>query len=143
MVEVPVHIWRNRIDGTVMVQIVGYNVGGYVPSSLPRWVDTMNNTPRIPPVEVVYTEEVGDNGKPFKRRLEQKSFAVLKNLVAQYRATGRMFLSLFCRTVVAAKECLSLSRHMRCVCGDIDEDCVTHGLRQLVEVFARQLLNSY
>lgn len=55
----------------------------------------MDNIPRIRPVEVVYTDEVGDNGKPLKLCPEQKSVAVLKTLVPQYSAPGSIVLDAF------------------------------------------------
>lgn len=58
------------LDGTVMLQRVDYNVSGYVPSTLPVWRDTMDNIPRISPADVVYSDEVGENRKPLKLRLQ-------------------------------------------------------------------------
>ena len=141
MVEVAVHLWKNGLDGSDMLGKVDYSVGSYVPSTLPGWTDTIDNIPRIPAAEVVYSEEVGENGKRLRLCPEQKSVAVMKTLVAQYSAPGGLVLDPFCGTFAVAKACLSLPQHRRCVCGDIDPACVKHGLQQLVEVFAGQVLN--
>ena len=89
-----------------MLDKVDYSVGGYVPSTLPGWTDTMDDIPRIPPAEVVCTDELNEKGKPRKLRPQQRSIAVLKTLVAQYTAPVAIVLDPFCGTFAVDKACL-------------------------------------
>lgn len=141
MGELAVHVWRNGLEHNDMLQRVDYNLGGYVSSTLPGWTNTMDNIPRLPATEVVYGDVIGNNGRPVMLRPEQKNISVMKTLVAQYSPPGGIVLDPFNGTFAVAKACLSLPSHRRCVCGDADPRCIQHGLLQLVEVFARQLLN--
>lgn len=93
----------------------------------------MDNIPLFPPAEVVYTNEVGESGKPRKLRPYQKSVAVTTTLMAHHSAPGSIVLDLFCAPLAVAKTALLLPRHRHCVCGDTDWDCV--------KVFAQKLFN--
>ena len=118
-----------------------YNAGGFIPSTLPGWTDTIDNIPRIPASEIIYRPELLENGKAGRIRPEQKSTALLKTLVAKYCPPGGLVLDPFAGTMSTARACLLLDSHRRCVCTDVDEECVKVSIPSLLDVFASQLLN--
>ena len=53
-----------------------------------------------------------------------------------------MVLDPFSGTFAVFKACMLLDEHRRCIGGDIDEECVLHCESVLIEIYARQLLNT-
>ena len=141
MGEIAVRFWKKGLTKKKMMEKLDYNAGGFIPSTLPGWTDTIDNIPRIPASEIIYRPELLENGKAGRIRPEQKSTALLKTLVAKYCPPGGLVWDPFAGTMSTARACLLLHSHRRCVCTDVDEECVKVSIPSLLDVFASQLLN--
>ena len=142
MMEIAIHFWRAGLLYADELKQVDYSVPPYVPSTYPSFTNIMDNIPRVPPDETVYSSEVGDNGRRLMLRPEQKSIACLKTLVAQYCPPGGYVVDPFGGTFATAKACLSLPKHRVCITCDKDPECIEHALPSVVQVFAKQVLNA-
>lgn len=74
-------------------------------------------------------------------RSEQKRLRLMKTLVGKYSQPGDVVYDPLAGAYTTARACLSLLLHRRCTLGDKWEDCNKYAMTQLVDVFARQLLN--
>lgn len=71
---------------------------------------------------------------------EQKSIAVMNTLVDKYSQPFDIFYDSFDGSYAIGRACVFLPLHMRCIIGDVDDDCSKFAKMKLVEAFARQLL---
>jgi DNA modification methylase len=141
MVDIAIHLWKTGLTTAQMLEKVDYCASSYVPSTLPGWTNTIDNIGKPLADELVYMDEVGENGKPLLLRPEQKPLALMQTLVSKYSPPNGLVFDPFAGTLSTAKACLLLPEHRRCVCGDLDPKCAQIGMVQLVEVFAKQVLN--
>jgi len=111
------------------------------PSTLPGFTNVMDNIPRVPVNEVVYTKDRADNGRRLKLRPEQKNVSWMMDLVQKFTKPGMLVLDPFAGTLSVAKACLSLNKHRRFIVSDADAACVKVSLPSLVLVLAKQFLN--
>lgn len=141
MTEYAFHAWKNGISQAANLDRVDYNNGGFIPSRFPGWTDTIDNIPRLTPGEKVFTDKVSDNGRPLMLRPEQKSVAVMQTIVSQYTQPGDIVVDQFAGSGSTGRACMMLPLHRRCIMGDIDPSCAKFSMKQLVEVYARQVID--
>jgi DNA modification methylase len=143
MTEIAVHAWKRGPSHADIISRVDYSSPAFVPTSLPGWTDTINNIPRLAKQEAVFYPQTSTagKGKPKMVRPEQKSIAWIKTLVNKYCPRGGIVFDPFAGTLSTAKACISLAQHRKCICGDIDNDCLQLSMPSLVEVFAEQILS--
>lgn len=141
--DMAVHFWREGKPTSQMLNMVNYQAGGEVPSSLPGWTNVMTNLPRLEPKEVVYKQRESETqiGGSQKWRPEQKSIMLMKDLVSKFSSPGAVVMDTFCGTLSTAKACLSLHKHRKFVGCDIDSACIDASLPGLLLIFAKQCLN--
>lgn len=58
MVDISVNLWGIIKTTMKTLEPVDYIWGGYIPSTLPSLADTVDNIPRLTPLEKVYTDKV-------------------------------------------------------------------------------------
>lgn len=68
MMEHAVHLWRNGKTAAENLDCVDYVRGGLVPSRYPGWTDTIDNIPRLVPMEKVHTDRKSKNSRPLMLR---------------------------------------------------------------------------
>ena len=139
--EQAIHVWRTGCSAADNFSRVNYERGGFVPSRHKGYTDCIDNIPRLTPQEKVYTDEVNSNDRPKMLRPEQKSVALLKTIISKYSQPGDIVFDPFAGSYSTGRSCMSLLSHRRCIMGDQDERCGKFSMRQLVEVYARQILN--
>ena len=115
MTEIAIHVWRNGLPGQEMLDRVNYNVGQYVPSTLPGWTCTTDNIPRLTAVEKVYSDTRGENNRRLLLRPEQKTLASLKTTIDKYSQPGGLVMDQFAGWFSTARACMLLPRHRRSV----------------------------
>ena len=118
-----------------------YSAESFVPSTLPGWTNIIDNVPAAPRSERICREHLDPIGRPISVRTEQKPTALLKTLIVKYCPPGGLVLDPFAGTLSTARACLLLNEHRRCVCTEIDEECVRLSMPALLDVFVSQLLN--
>jgi len=139
--EHALHFWKKGPSAADILRRVNYNAPQYTPSSLPGWTNVMDNIPRLPVNEVVYSTVRSDNGRRRMVRPEQKNVSWMMDIIQQYTTEGMLVLDLCCGTMSVAKACLMFNKHRRFVVSDIDEACIRDSYPSLLLVFARQLVN--
>ena len=101
----------------------------------------MDSIPRLTAQEIVYA---GDENNISKKKMlcpEQKYVACLMTLMDRFSNPGDLVFGPFAGTYSTARACLLLPAHRRCIVSNIDPNCKKHAFQQLVDVFARQVLN--
>lgn len=141
MCEYSFHLFKNGKSKEDNLAGVDYNKGGFIPSRHQGYTATIDNIPRLDPLEKVYTDQTSDSGRPLLLRPEQKSVALIQTFISKYTKPGDLVFDPFAGSYSTGRACMLLSQHRRCILGDIDPKCHKFAMRQLVEVYARQLLN--
>ena len=141
MTQSAVHFWSAGLPYDQSLKTIDYSDKGFVQSSLPPTSNTTDNIPKLTGQEVVYKTDPDNPGPRQRLRAEQKGIDQMKMIVSKFCPAGETVLDPFAGTYSTAKACLSLNKHRRCIVSDSDPDCMKHGLPQLVEVFATQILN--
>lgn len=75
-------------------------------------------------------------------RLEKKSVAVIQTVFDRYSHCNDLLNDPFAGLYGTGSACLSLMLHRSCIPRDKDIDLNTYAVWQLVEIFARQVLNN-
>ena len=141
MSEHSLHAYRTGLSHVNSLGLVDYRRGGFVPTRHEGYTGSIDNIPRLDPLEKVYTDEKSESGRPLMLRPEQKSVALLQTIIGKYTQPGDLVFDPFAGSFSTGRACMLLPQHRRCVLGDLDPTCHKFGMQQLVEVYARQLLN--
>ena len=139
--EQAVHVWKSANSAAENYARVDFNRGGFVPSRHKGYTDCIDNIQRLTPHEKVCTDKLSENGRPKMLRPEQKSMALLQQIISKYTQPGDIVFDPFAGSYATGRACMSLPLHRRCIMGDKDPNCGKFAMRQLVEVYARQLLS--
>lgn len=65
----------------------------------------------------------------------------MEDLVRKFLKPGEMEVDLFSGMLVTAKACIEHSRHCHYLRCEVDADCFATSMVQLVEMYARKVLN--
>jgi len=133
--EFAVHVKKNGLPFKEELAMVNYVNFNYVASNYPGFKNVVNNVNRLLPGEQVRVPKVGSDAT-CALRPEQKSLALLKELIARFSQPGDLVVDLFAGTFSAAIACFSLPNHRRFVGCELDPACYSHSAERVLRRFA-------
>lgn len=84
------------------LELIKYRRPSFIPSSLPRWMNIIENTSRLTEFEKVYGDERNKNILPMLLRPEQKSEKLFKTLMNKYSEPGDLVFDPFLHIIQPA-----------------------------------------
>lgn len=117
--------------------LVDYKRGGYIPSTVLGWTNTVDNIPSLTASEKLYIDKVRNNSCSLLHQPEHKSPAVLKTILRKYSQPVDLVFDLFSSSLSTERACLLMWQHGRRLISDFSTECFRHGVLQLVELFPR------
>ena len=137
--EYAVHLKKNGLPYRKEAEMVDYRVQNFVSSSFPATKNVINNVQRLLPGEQVrIPNEDGSGTVPL--RSEQKSLALLKELIARFSKPGDFVVDLFSGTFSTAVAAFTLPQHRRFAGCELDSTCFEHAKLRAVQQFSQVLL---
>lgn len=135
------HLWRTGADFEDVLPQLNYRGLEEVPTTNLWWTNLMNQMTHVPAGEriVVSEREVLDRNRV--RRLENKSIAVMKDMVSNFSKPRHVIADLCAGTLATAKDCMMLSQHSRFIECEVNTDCSNQRYTSVVEKISRQALN--
>lgn len=114
--EWAIHFWRKGLQAGEVLVRVDYMVVHEFARLYPGFTNVISNVPRIPVEEVVYGTYLTEYGRRRMLGPEQKSIALLNDLVQKFAKPCDMMLDAYASTLSTTKMCLLMNRHRR-FCG--------------------------
>ena len=147
IVQLAIHFWRKGIPQQDALKKVNYDTAPSLPSPYPAWTNVLSAVPPLQKEEIVYVEvdNYGGNTTSTTKEMlreDQIPIGLIQELTKKFSRKGDLVLDPFSGTFSVFKACMLLDEHRRCIGGDIDEECVLHCESILIEIYARQLLNT-
>jgi len=139
MSEVIVVAQRCGAQGAAAHVMVNYRSFGCVPSRFRAFDNVIDNVPDVLQDEAIVA--VDDDGKEFKVRAEQKSVALISELIQRYSQPGDIVADTFCGTCTTGDAAMSIpgGQHRRVILCDAFPDALDGGGRErLRNVFVEQ-----
>lgn len=142
MHEFGVHFWRVGLTNERALARVNYMSDRVLPCTHPGYTNAVDNVPRVPPHEVVYSNLATEGGRRRMIRPEQKPVALLMDIINKFTSPGMLVLDCFAGTCSVAKACMNLPEHRKFVVCDKDADVINTSLPSVVDVFVEKALSS-
>lgn len=139
--ECAIQFWRKDSPAGKVLGRVDYIIVRDGASASPEFTNVVGNVPLIFDYEVLYRTNMSENGRRRLQRPEQKSVALLKDLVQKLSTPGDLVVVGFSETLSTAKACLMPENHKIFVEYEKDSDCVKSFMAGLVEFYFCELQN--
>ena len=122
--EFAIHLKKNGLEFNTEATMVNYRPFNFVPSTQPAYTNVMDNIPRLMPGEQLRVANPGNQKVRTKAlRPEQKSAALLRELVSRFSQPKDLVVDLFGGTFSTAVACISLPEHRRFIGCEMDAVC--------------------
>ena len=141
MAEVAIHFWKRGVPFKTGSEMVAYRNHGYMDGTYPAWCNVTINMPAIDSNEMVWRTR-STTGATVRVRAEQKSVALMMELISQHSQPGDIVVDPFSGTFATGKAAMSLPEHRVFVGSDMDKLCVARSLPKLCAVMSRVILSN-
>lgn len=140
--EFAIHVTKAGLIPEEAFKLVNYENHNHVSSDQPGWTNVINFVARLEKGERVRVQDPKKQGRTMALRPEQKSRALLKEIICRFTYPGDYVVDMFAGSFSTGTASISLPEYRRFVGCDLDQKAFDLGTEQLVLAFAEQILNS-
>lgn len=136
------HATKKGLSNEESFSLVDYRNHSFVGSGHPAWTNAITGVTRLQPGEYLRSK-AGTETKSFRMRPEQKSQALLLELISRFSKPGALVMDMFAGTFSTAIACLSLPNHRKFVGCEIRDDVFLEARDRVIEQFADCIVDKY
>ena len=134
-----VHATKTGLANDDAFDLVDYSNHAFISSTHLAWTNVIDGVDRLKPGERLMRKS--EAGATTALRPEQKSRALLQELICRFSKPGTVVVDMFGGTFSTAAACLTLPKHRIFVGCEMDEEAFIAAKNDLIEVFAMTILD--